>query len=117
MTDKESQALLESIQHWKENVALQRANKQMKLGSENCACCQLQVTRQYRMSPGDFECLHHTGSCVIADYTNRESCEGTPYYHVVHGVVSPQAMVDWLERLYGFLTGEEMIGPDVWEGD
>jgi hypothetical protein len=120
MTNEEEQALLKSIEHWKENVALHATGKPFLYGAEYCACCQLQGKRQgIEVEFGSFECFHETGNCVIADYTDQEACNGTPYYKVIalDEEEPPQTMLNWLERLHGFLTGKRMVGPDIWEDE
>jgi hypothetical protein len=115
MTNEQEQALLDSIEHWKKNVELYNAEERFFYGAEYCACCQLQGKRQgVDVEFESFECFHETGNCVIADYTNQEGCEGTPYYKVaLDEEEPPQLMLKWLERLHGFLTGERMVGPEI----
>jgi hypothetical protein len=109
MNQEQEQALLESIKHWKDNVALEKANEPIDPRSYSCACCQLQVKRQG--DDLDFDCFHKTGNCVIAEYTGKESCEDTPYYLVVGKMLPAEVMVAWLQQLYDYKSGKTEIGP------
>jgi hypothetical protein len=65
-----------------------------------------------------FDCIHDTGDCVIAEYTEEESCNRTPYYKVaLDEVEPPQTMLNWLQQLYDFLTGKAAHGPELYEND
>jgi hypothetical protein len=117
MNGEQEQALLESIEHWKENVALHTAGKNFPYGAKYCPCCQLQGKRQDLLYCFQ-DCFHDTGNCVIAEYTGAESCNRTPYYKVVlEGKEPPQVMLDWLQQLYDFLTGKAANGPELYEDD
>jgi hypothetical protein len=113
--ENELAALEESIGHWWENCERHKARQSYAIGPAVCACCQLQISRQFSDDElGDFECFHDSGNCPIAEYTEKESCEGTPYYAVVDETVLPGAMLKWLEELHAHLVGGT-AGPELWD--
>jgi hypothetical protein len=118
--ENELAALEESIAHWRGNCARHNAGQRYATGASVCACCQLQVSRQFRQfgddDVDDFECFHATGNCPIAEYTGAPSCDGTPYYAVVDDTVPPETMLKWLQELHAYLV-DGTVGPELWDQD
>jgi hypothetical protein len=88
---KQEQALVESIEHWKENCKLHALGDDMDVSTAGCACCRL-----VGLPDGQWmTCL----GCPIFEYTGQPLCYGTPYNSVVVLHKNPSLMVEWLQEL------------------
>ena len=67
MNQLQREALLKSIAHWKDNVALIKQRKDPHIYGDDCPCCK---------AFGDvFSC----GGCPIAEYAGDIQCRATPW--------------------------------------
>ena len=90
MTKEQRKALLESIEHWRRNVELDKVGASINTKASACACCNFS-----RNEDNFIECIN----CPIMQYTGEVECYGTPYYRVLVGRAPPEAMYGWLVKL------------------
>lgn len=102
MNEVAKEALLKSIEHWKENVAAEFVSE-MNTSPLNCALCEQFV----RLAEGMCE------GCPVMEKTGKQGCHDTPYYAAHDALVAlqrgegtihewrkaAQAEVDFLESL------------------
>lgn len=98
MTPKMREAILASIEHWKENLAV--GMFEAKIYGEHCPLCN--ATRQ---RPGDAVMC---GECPVAERTGQYDCQGSPWEdaHYARYVVNErefnryaQLEIDFLQSL------------------
>lgn len=96
------EALRKSCEHWDENVARHKEDKQFDFTSQACACCHLAAESSGVEVDSDafFFGNWSCSGCPIYDYTGMQNCEGTPY----RGAIGPDQMAKWLRQL---LNGEK----------
>ena len=73
MDAETSQALEDSIEHWRRNVEAE-APGDVSIGPENCALCNAFRIEEYFEAPCD--------GCPVAAKTGAPCCRGTPYVSV-----------------------------------
>jgi hypothetical protein len=131
MNDNDWNALEASIAHWRDNEDREKENKDLSIGMDACALCQLQKQRVWRVlsevaftdedaggmvptvccmtkdAESDYEEDWPMGRtispCVIAAFTGRSSCDGTPYYDAAAEDIPASVMTKWLEQLYSHM--------------
>jgi len=135
MTDNDWSALEASIRHWRDNEARQKEDKDLSVGMDACALCQLQKRRVWNVISKAFTDEDAGGvaptvccttadaedeyaedwpmgrtisPCVIAEFTGRPSCEGTPYYDAAAEEIPASVMTQWLEQLYAHMRNPEV---------
>jgi len=141
MNDDDWRSLEVSIAHWRENEERQEENQDLSIGMDYCALCQLQKKRVWRvlsqvftdedsggMAPTvccttedaetdfaeDWPMGRTISPCVIAEFTGRPSCQGTPYYDAAAEEIPASMMTRWLDQLRDHLRSPDTIpGPEV----
>jgi hypothetical protein len=83
-------ALIESVNHWKDNIKKYDKGEGFPCGRSYCPCC--------------IKFGQDCAGCPIRQYTGMTDCDGTPYDQVSSGRLHPRVMYKWLLKL---LLGKE----------
>jgi hypothetical protein len=129
--EEKTQALRDSVEKWRQ---MERETYEEGLvpggGAANCPCCHLAMKLQGISDfERDFDCFDWDGNplCAIAEYIEKHSCIGTPYYSSPISSIGPRnsdshkdwcdytrRMRSWLEELLQYRTGVVDEGPSIW---
>lgn len=77
LTDRQRNALLESIAHWEDNLRLVQEEFEPDTSSADCALCS-----EFYATGGESTC----SGCPVYEHTGEISCWGTPYHRVIRAM-------------------------------
>jgi len=99
------EALIDSIQHWEENLERVQNGGWVDASASSCACCNM------------FLGLACWG-CPIFEKTRRRTCRGTPYYDVLKAeVAKPFSRQDYIAAVQAELDFLNQILKENQEND